>query len=67
MSENEKKAYIDQAFEHFLVDGTRSATPEEEGEEKENEIEEKELTFSSVDNAIQFLADHTNSKVIISD
>ena len=66
MSENKKKAYIDQAFEHFIVDRTRSAIPEEEDEEEENETEEKEQIFSSVDNAIQFLADYTNSKIIIS-
>jgi len=66
MNEKAKKAYIDQAFDNFIVDGTRSATPEEK-DEKENEIEEKELTFSSVNSAIQFLANHTNSKIIISD
>ena len=66
MNEKAKKAYIDQAFDNFIVDGTRSATPEEK-DEKENEIEEKELTFSSVNSAIQFLANHINSKIIISD
>jgi len=65
MSESKKKAYIEQAFDGILVDRTRSAIPEEE--DKENKTEEKELTFSSVDSALQFLADHIQSKIIILD
>jgi len=59
MEEEAKEAYIEQAFEGILVDRTRSALPEDE----EDETEEK--TFNSVDEALQFLANHTNSKVII--
>jgi len=56
--EKAKKAIIDEAFEHFLVDGTRSATEEDENEEIK--------TFTSVNEALQFLANLTCSKIIIS-
>jgi len=56
-----KKSYIDQAFDGILVDRTRSADPEEEAEEKEEETE----IFASTDEALQFLANITNSKIII--
>ena len=55
--EEAKEAYIEQAFEGIMVDRTRSGDDEEETEE--------EQVFASVSDALQYLADYTDTKVIV--
>ena len=62
MSDEEaKEAVIDQMFDGILVDRTRSS---EEDDEEEKEAEEEQV-FASASDALQYLADYTQRKVVV--